>query len=75
MFDSDFWEEFFIIAGMVGFALLIIVAISTLLFPNSDYSRDRGLCESQGGVWSEVVHHKDDSFCTYYNIEGRGYND
>ena len=70
MFDSDFWEDFFIFMGMIGIGFMLAACLIGLTTPKSDYGKDRQLCESEGGVWSEVVHNKDYSFCTYNN-DGR----
>ena len=67
MFDSDFWEDFFIFIGMVGCGFVLALAAATLILPKPDYTKDRQLCESGGGVWSEVVHNQEYSFCTYNN--------
>ena len=67
MFDSDFLEDFFISAGMIGCGIIIGLAFLALILPKPDYTKDRQLCESEGGVWSEVVHNQDRSFCTYNN--------
>lgn len=50
MFDSDSWEDFFTIIGMVGCGLVIILVVTALILPKPDYTKDRQLCESEGGV-------------------------
>jgi hypothetical protein len=41
-----------------------------LVTPKPDYTKDRQLCEKEGGVWTEVVHNRDLSYCTYFNNGG-----
>ena len=67
MFDSDFWEDFFIFMGMIGCGFVIVLAIAVLISPKPDYTKERQLCESEGGTWTEVVHNQNYSSCTYNN--------
>ena len=71
MFDRDFCEDFFISLGIISCGIVIALAVVALMLPNPDYTKDRIMCEKEGGVWSEVIHNKSDSFCTYYNSNGR----
>ena len=50
MFDSDFWEDFFIFMGMIGCGFVIVLAIAVLISPKPDYTKERQLCESEGGT-------------------------
>ena len=70
MFNSDFWEDFFIFMGIIECGFIIALAIMVLVTPKPDYTKDRQLCEKEGGVWTEVVHNRDLSYCTYFNNGG-----
>lgn len=56
------------ICVVIGFMLAIIIIGMLLPQPdNIDYKEKR---QKEGGVWTEVVHNRDLSYCTYFNNGG-----
>lgn len=52
----------------IGFMLAIIIV--GMLLPQSDNTDYKKKCEDEGGIWTEVVHNRDLSYCTYFNNGG-----
>lgn len=65
------WEDLCLIfvSVIAGFLLAIIIIIG---IPTSqpDNTSEKIKCEKEGGVWTEVVHNKNLSYCTYFNNGG-----
>lgn len=55
-----------VLLGIFGFLVCLFLFSLLLPSPNYDYEKDRRQCEEGGGVWTEVVHNRDLSYCTYF---------
>lgn len=65
------WEDLCLIfvSVIVGFLLAIIIIIG-IPISQPDNTNEKIKCEKEGGVWTEVVHNKSLSYCTYFNNGG-----
>ena len=68
--SSSLEDIFFgLICAIVGFTLAIVIFLGAAA-SQPDTAKDREKCQKEGGVWTEVVHNRDLSYCTYFNNGG-----
>ena len=68
--SSSLEDIFFgLIWAIAGFALAMVIFLGATA-PQPDTTKDREKCQKEGGVWTEVVHNRDLSYCTYFNNGG-----